>query len=61
VGHGDLFNDDGGTVAMPEKIPPPDIDSPPPFLGRWRNVYLLVIGELALTVAAFYALTRWAS
>jgi len=34
---------------------------PPPFLSRWRNVYLLVLGELALLVLAFWALTRWAS
>lgn len=37
---------------------PPD-DGPPPFLGRWRNVYLaliiaqaVVIGFLALLTAA---------
>lgn len=40
---------------------PPQIDEPPPFLGTWRNVYLLVLGELALTVVAFYAITRWLS
>ena len=33
---------------------------PPPFLGRWRNVYLLVAIELAVLIALFYALTRWA-
>ncbi|MEO8602682.1 MAG: hypothetical protein ABI629_08905 [bacterium] len=36
-------------------------DPPPPMLGSWRNLYLLVIGELALLVALFYALTRWAA
>jgi hypothetical protein len=35
--------------------------APPPFLGRWRNVYLLVAGELALTIVLFALLTRWAS
>jgi len=38
-----------------------DPDEPPPFLGSWRNVYLALVLELALLVALFYALTRWAS
>jgi hypothetical protein len=33
----------------------------PPLLGRWRNLYLLLAGELAVLVVLFYALTRWAS
>ena len=37
------------------------VEDPPPFLGRWRNVYLFVLVELAVTVALFYAVTRWAS
>ena|GEM_PF-519304 len=37
------------------------VDEPPPFLGTWRNVHLLVIGELVATAILFYALTRWAS
>jgi hypothetical protein len=41
--------------------PAPDVEEAPPFLGTWRNVYLFVLGELALTVVAFYALTRWVS
>lgn len=36
-------------------------ESPPPFLGTWRNVYLLVIGELVFTILVFLILTRWAS
>ena len=36
-------------------------DQPPPLLGTWKNVYLLVLGELALLVALFAAITRWAS
>ena len=40
---------------------PPDADEPPPFLSSWRNVYLLLVGELALLVALFYGLSRWAS
>lgn len=38
-----------------------DGHEPPPFLGRWANVYLLVALELVVLVAVFYALTRWAS
>jgi len=33
----------------------------PPVLGSWRNVYLLVASVLAVLIALFYALTRWAS
>ncbi len=36
-------------------------EPPPPFLGRWRNVYLLVAVELAVLIALFYAFARWAS
>jgi hypothetical protein len=36
-------------------------EAPPPFLSRWRSMYLLVLGELALLVLLFWALTRWAS
>ena len=36
-------------------------DEPPPMLGSWRNVYLVVLVELALLVALFSALTWWAS
>lgn len=33
----------------------------PPVLRSWRNVYALVVGVLAVLIALFYALTRWAS
>lgn len=36
-------------------------EEPPPLLGRWRNVYLLVLVELVVTALGFWALTRWAS
>ena len=36
-------------------------EDPPPILTRWRNVYALVLVELAALVALFYVLTRWAS
>jgi len=38
-----------------------DPEAPPPLLGSWRNLYLLVLGELAVVVLLFWALTRWAS
>jgi hypothetical protein len=34
---------------------------PPPILGSWRNVYVLVVVVLAVLIALFHALTRWAS
>jgi hypothetical protein len=43
---------------MAEPIAPED---PPPFLHSWRNIYLLVFGELCVIVVLLYALTRWAS
>ena len=33
----------------------------PPFLGRWSNVYALLLIQLAVTIAVFYVITRWAS
>jgi hypothetical protein len=36
-------------------------EAPPPVLGSWRNLYLLVVGELGVLVLLFWALTRWAS
>ena len=38
-----------------------EAEAPPPLLGSWRNLYLVVLGELAALVLLFYALTRWAS
>ena len=38
-----------------------DGETPPPLLGSWRNLYLLVLGELVLLVVIFYALTWWAA
>jgi hypothetical protein len=37
------------------------LEQPPPLLGSWRNVYVVVIGELLLVVVLLYALTRWAA
>ena len=38
-----------------------DESEPPPVLSSWRNVYAVVLGVLAVLIALFYALTRWAS
>lgn len=42
----------------PEREAP---DAPPPLLSSWRNLYVLLVVELAGLVLLFYALTRWAS
>jgi hypothetical protein len=39
----------------------PTEDEPVPFLGGWRNLYLFVALELGVSIAALYALTRWAA
>jgi len=44
----------------PDAKPAGDLDEPPPILGTWRNVYVLVLGELAFLVVAFWLLRRWA-
>lgn len=36
-------------------------EEPPPLLGSWRNLYIVLLVELAVLVAAFWLLTRWAS
>ncbi len=35
----------------------PAEDQPPPFLRRWRNVYLLVLLVLAFDIALLYLFT----
>lgn len=41
--------------------PGDDDEAPPPVLGSWRNLYALILSVLAVLIALFYALTRWAS
>lgn len=36
-------------------------ETPPPLLGRWRNLYVFVLVELGVLVALFHLLTRWAA
>jgi hypothetical protein len=33
-------------------------DEPPPILGKWRNLYLVVLGTLAAVIALLYVFTR---
>jgi hypothetical protein len=33
-------------------------DDPPPFLGRWSNVYRAVLIYLVLVISTLYAITR---
>jgi hypothetical protein len=50
------------TPKPPEPAGPskarPELDDAPPLLGSWRNIYLFVLGTLALLIALFWALTR---
>jgi hypothetical protein len=36
-------------------------DEDPPLLGSWKNLYYVLLAELAVLVILFYALARWAS
>ena len=38
-----------------------EADVPPPGLGTWRGLYVFLVAELLVTVAALYALARWAA
>jgi hypothetical protein len=46
---------------MDERRAPILPEDPPPILGRWRNVYVVVLAELALLILLFHLLRRWAS
>ena len=37
------------------------VGEPPPILGRWRNVNLVVLAWLALLIILFYAFTQYFS
>jgi hypothetical protein len=43
------------TDAPDEK---PVIDEPPPFLGSWRRVYVMVVCYLGVLIGLFYLFTR---
>lgn len=45
---------------MKFRLPPEAYDSePPPILRSWRNVYIFVLGWLALLIVVFYLFTRY--
>jgi hypothetical protein len=41
--------------------PDADGNEPPPILGSWRNLYLLLVLELLAITAVLFALTKWLS
>ncbi|MCC9167643.1 hypothetical protein [Pontibacter harenae] len=43
---------------MKENIPEKQSPEKPPILGSWRNLYLLVLGNLAFLIILFYLITR---
>jgi hypothetical protein len=44
--------------VSPTPPPRPEMDDAPPVLGSWRNIYLFVLGTLAVLVLLFWLLTR---
>jgi hypothetical protein len=49
------------TEPEPEPGHNQPIEEPPPILGSWRNLYLVLIVELALLTLAGYLLSWWAA
>ena len=43
-------------AAKPDR--PKQEEEPPPFLGTWRRVYMVVIGWLALLILLFFLFSR---
>ena len=39
----------------------PEVEEPPPILGSWRALYIVLVIELALLTLAGYVLGRWAA
>ncbi len=44
--------------GTPPKIPHAVEDEPPPILGSWRRIYIIVLCYLAALIAAFYIFAR---
>lgn len=44
-----------------DEKPRPEMEDAPPLLGSWRNIYLTVIGTLALYVAMLWMFSRFFS
>lgn len=41
------------------KVEKPHREEPPPILGRWRNLYALVLGFLVFLIVAFLLFTMY--
>ncbi len=41
--------------------PRPNPEEPPPIMGTWLNVYLLLVAQLVVTILVFAAVSWWAS
>lgn len=48
-------------MTIPPEEPAKEADEPPPILGSWRALYILLLVELALLTLAGYVLGRWAA
>ena len=46
-------------MTEPERVT--DVDEPPPILGSWRALYILLLVELVVLTLAGYVLGRWAA
>jgi hypothetical protein len=44
--------------VAPRKIPHSTDDEPPPILGSWRRIYIIILCYLAFLIALFYVFTR---
>jgi hypothetical protein len=42
----------------PVKLPHAGEDEPPPILGSWRTMYIVVLCYLAFLIFGFYVFTR---
>ena len=45
-------------MSVAHKIPRTGEDEPPPILGSWRRIYIIVLIYLAFLVIGFYVFTR---
>jgi hypothetical protein len=48
-------------LAPPEPHRGADPEEPPPILGKWSRLYLVLVGALLAQVLLYAWLTRWAS
>jgi len=42
----------------PHKLTRPVEDEPPPILGTWRTIYIIILCYLAFLIAGFYVFTK---